>query len=86
MMIIENASPIKTGDIVELLPTNQENRVLLSDEKKFAWTVIVPQAWPRCFGGKEGILIECTKDKKHSLWVEPADITLLLYAESRFRD
>ena len=85
-MVIASASPIKVGDIVELLPTNNRNRQLRSQEKKIAWEVVVATAWPQCFGGKEGILIECTKDKKHSRWVEPTDITLLSYAESRFRD
>ena len=84
-MVIASASPIKIDDIVELLPTTEENRQLRK-EKKIAWTVVVAAAWPQCFGGKEGVLIECTRDKKHNRWVEPADITLLSYAESRFRD
>tara|TARA_B100001245_G_scaffold136354_1_gene101280 strand:- start:14585 stop:14821 length:237 start_codon:yes stop_codon:yes gene_type:complete len=77
---------IKQGDIVELLPTNNRNRQLRTQEKKIAWTVIVPAAWPQCFGGKEGILIESHKDRKHSRWVEPKDITLLEYAENGFRE
>ena len=85
-MVIASASPLKVGDIVELLPTNNRNRQLRSQEKKIAWTVLVSQAWPQCFGGREAILIESTRDEKHSRWVEPKDITLLSYAESSFRD
>ena len=80
-----SANPLKEGDIVELLPTNNRNRQLRNQEKKIAWTVLVACAWPQCFGGKQVILIESTKDEKHSRWVEPQDISLLEYAEARFR-
>ena len=48
---------IKVGDIVELLPTNNRNRQLRVQEKKYDWKVI-EIGTPQCYVGKLAYLIE----------------------------
>ena len=70
---------IKIGDIVELLPTNQRNRQLRSQEKKYDWRVI-EIGTPQCYFGKLAYLIEF--DINHSRWVLPEDVKIKYYRES----
>ena len=53
MVIYSTSDKIKVGDIVELQPTNQRNRQLRSQEKKYLWEVL--QICPViCFNGEIG--------------------------------
>ena len=74
---------IKTGDIVELLGTNQRNRQLRSQEKKRFWTV-VKIGTPQCFFGKEGFLIQHVSG--HDRWVLADDIQITHYRENYLND
>ena len=71
-------SKIKVGDIVELLPSNQRNRQLRSQEGKYYWRVS-EIGTPQCFFGKLAFLIEF--DINHSRWVLPEDVKLKYYRE-----
>ena len=70
---------IKVGDIVELLPTNNRNRQLRAQEKKYDWKVL-EIGTPQCYVGKLAYLIE--HDMNHSRWVLPEDIAIKYYKES----
>ena len=69
---------IKTGDIVELLGTNQRNRQLRSQEKKYYWKVL-KIGTPQCYFGKLAYLIEY--DINHSRWVLPEEVAIKAYRE-----
>ena len=69
----------KVGDIVELLPTNNRNRQLRSQEKKHHWKVI-KIGTPQCYNGNLAYLIEY--DINHSRWVLPEDVVIRYYKES----
>ena len=70
---------IKVGDIVELLPTNNRNRQLRAQEKKYDWKVI-EIGTPQCYFGELAYHIEY--DVNHSRWVLPEDIAIKYYKES----
>jgi len=74
---------IKTGDIVELLGTDNRNRQLRSQEKKRFWTVI-KIGTPQCFFGKEGFLIQHVSG--HDRWVIADDIQITLNREDYLND
>jgi len=73
---------ILVGDIVELLPTNQRNRQLRSQDKKYEWVVRKIDPSTICFGKDEGIYIESCVDQWHSRWVQRADIKLIEFKEN----
>ena len=72
-------SQVKVGDIVELLPSNQRNRQLRSQEGKYYWRVL-EIGTPQCFFGELAYHIEF--DVNHSRWVLPEDIKLKIYREA----
>ena len=72
-------SPVKVGDIVELMPTNQRNRQLRSQEGKYDWRVI-EIGTPQCYFGKLAYHIEF--DVNHSRWVLPDEVQIKYYRES----
>ena len=74
---------IKTGDIVELLPTNNRNRQLRSQNGKYEWVVIKIDPATICFNNQEGILIQSVIDRKHDRWVQREDIQLTEFRENR---
>ena len=73
---------LKPGDIVELQPTNQRNRQLRSQEKKWEWVIVKIDPETICFKNEEGILIQSVIDRKHDRWVQRTDIVLLQYEEN----
>ena len=73
---------IKIGDIVELLPTNNRNRQLRSQNGKYEWVVIKIDPETICFNNQEGILIQSIIDRKHDRWVQREDIQLTKYREN----
>ena len=73
---------IKTGDIVELLPTNNRNRQLRAQNGKYEWIVIKIDPETICFNNQEGILIQSTIDRKHDRWVQRDDIQLTISREN----
>ncbi len=80
MVIYSSADKIKVGDIVELQPTNQRNRQLRSQEKKYLWEVL--QICPViCFKGEIGYDIKHV-GSEHSRWVERDDIEVDTYREN----
>ena len=74
---------IKIGDIVELLPTNNRNRQLRSQNGKYEWVVIKIDPKTICFNKQEGILIQSVIDRNHDRWVQRADIQLTEFRENR---
>ena len=70
---------IKVGDIVELLPTNNRNRQLRVQEKKYDWKVL-EIGTPQCYVGKLAYLIE--HDMNQSRWLLPEDNAIKYYKES----
>ena len=72
-------SKIKVGDIVELLPSNQRNRQLRSQEGKYYWRVL-EIGTPQCFFGEEGFHIGCITEE-HTRWVQPDDVQIKYYRE-----
>tara|TARA_R110000824_G_scaffold10718_5_gene46920 strand:- start:2429 stop:2659 length:231 start_codon:yes stop_codon:yes gene_type:complete len=73
---------IKIGDIVELLPTNNRNRQLRSQNGKYEWVVIKIDPETICFNNQEGILIQSVIDRKHDRWVQREDIQLTKFREN----
>jgi|TARA_B110001454_G_scaffold153085_1_gene142418 hypothetical protein len=73
---------IKIGDIVELLPTNNRNRQLRSQNGKYEWVVIKIDPETICFNNQEGILIQSIIDRKHDRWVQREDIQLTKFREN----
>ena len=72
---------IKEGDIVELLPTDNRNRQLRSQEKKYDWEVLTVGT-PQCLAGRLGFFIKHL-GSDHTRWVAESDITLRTYKEHR---
>ena len=72
---------ITVGDIVELLPSNNRNRQLRSQEKKYEWEVLKIDPETICFKGNEGILIKHV-GSDHDRWVQREDIKLLHFKEN----
>ena len=80
MVIFSTKELISIGDIVELQPTNQRNRQLRSQEKKYLWEVL--QICPViCFNGETGYDIKHV-GSEHSRWVERDDIEVDTYREN----
>ena len=73
---------LKPGDIVELQPTNQRNRQLRSQEKKWEWVIVKIDPETICFKNEEGILIQSVIDPKHDRWVQRNDIKLIEFKEN----
>jgi len=72
---------IKVGDIVELLPTNNRNRQLRSQENKHIWEVM--QIKPvMCFGGDLGFDIKHV-GSNHTRWVKVDEIQISEFRENR---
>ena len=80
--ILVDTLMIKIGDIVELLPTNQRNRQLRSQDGKKDWVVIKIDPKTICFNKQEGIFIESVIDSKHTRWVQREDIQLSQFREN----
>jgi hypothetical protein len=72
---------IKVGDIVELMPTNNRNRQLRNQEKKYHWRVVKIDPETICFGRNEGILIEHI-GSSHDRWVQRDDIEVVEFREN----
>ena len=80
MVIYSSLDKIKVGDIVELQPTNQRNRQLRSQEKKYLWEVL--QICPViCFAGEVGYDIKHI-GSDHSRWVKRDEIEIDTYREN----
>ena len=67
---------------MELLPTNNRNRQLRSQDGKHEWRVIKIDPETICFNNQEGILIQSVIDRQHDRWVQREDIVLLQYEEN----
>jgi len=72
---------ITVGDVVELLPTNNRNRQLRSQEGKHIWKVLKIEV-AMCTKPNLGFLIQSTKDPSHDRWVLAEEITVLEYKEN----
>jgi hypothetical protein len=75
---------ITVGDVVELLPTNNRNRQLRSQEGKHIWKVLKIEA-AMCTRPDLGFLIQSVKDSSHERWVLVEDITIHEYKENELR-
>ena len=73
---------IKEGDIVELLPTDNRNRQLRSQENKYDWEVLKIDT-PQCLSGKLGYFIKHI-GSAHTRWVTVNDIKLRTFRENRY--
>ena len=73
---------IKVGDIVELQPTDNRNRQLRSQEKKYNWEVLQIDT-PQCLSGRLGFFIKHI-GSPHTRWVAESDITIRTYKENRY--
>jgi hypothetical protein len=71
---------LKVGDIVELQPTNQRNRQLRGQEKKYLWEVIKIEP-TQCFKNEEGIYIKHV-GSSHERWVQRNDVSINTYREN----
>ena len=70
----------KVGDIVELLPSNNRNRQLRSQENKHIWEVV--QIKPvMCFGGDLGFDIKHV-GSNHTRWVKADEIQISEFREN----
>ena len=67
---------------MELQPTNQRNRQLRSQEKKWEWVIVKIDPETICFKNEEGILIQSVIDRKHDRWVQRNDIKLIEFKEN----
>ena len=73
---------IKEGDIVELLPTDNRNRLLRSQEKKYDWEVLTVGT-PQCLAGRLGFFIKHL-GSAHTRWVSENDIKLHEFRENTY--
>ena len=73
---------IKEGDIVELLPTDNRNRQLRSQEKKYDWEVLTVGT-PQCLAGRLGFFIKHL-GSDHTRWVSENDIKLHEFRENTY--
>ena len=72
---------ITVGDIVELLPSNNRNRQLRSQDGKHIWKVVkIEEA--QCTAPDLGFLIQSIKDPSHDRWVLQEEIFVLEYKEN----
>ena len=72
----------KVGDIVELLPINQRNRQLRSQEKKHIWEVLTVDT-PIYLKGDLGFMIKHV-GSDHTRWVTAEDIKITQYKENTY--
>ena len=72
----------KVGDIVELLPTNQRNRQLRSQEKKHIWEVLTVDT-PIYLKGDLGFMIKHV-GSDHTRWVCSDDIKISEFRENTY--
>ena len=72
----------RVGDIVELLPTNNRNRQLRSQENKHFWEVLTVDT-PIYLKGDMGYMIKHV-GSDHTRWVTVEDITICHFRENRY--
>jgi len=72
---------VKIGDIVELMPTDNRNRQLLSQKKKRIWEVIKVSSSTQAFNGAPGISI-LHRATNHERWVQEDDIVIIEYVDN----
>ena len=72
----------KVGDIVELLPTNNRNRQLRSQENKHFWEVLSVDT-PVYLKGDLGFMIKHV-GSDHSRWVIADDIKIQEFRENTY--
>ena len=72
----------KVGDIVELLPTNNRNRQLRSQESKHIWEVLTVDT-PIYLKGDLGFMIKHV-GSDHTRWVTADDIKITQYQENTY--
>ena len=72
----------KIGDIVELLPTNNRNRQLRSQENKHFWEVLTVDK-PIYLKGDLGFMIKHV-GSDHTRWVTAEDIKITQYQENTY--
>jgi len=75
---------LKTGDIVELQPTDNRNRQLINEDKKRIWEVLKTSAQVQGLGNGPGVLI-LHRVTKHERWVPEDDIVIIDYVETQER-
>ena len=72
---------LKTGDIVELQPTDNRNRQLINQDKKRIWEVVKTSTRVQGLGNEPGVLI-LHRITKHERWVPEGDIAISEYVEN----
>ena len=72
----------KVGDIVELLPTNQRNRQLRSQERKHIWEVLTVDT-PIYLKGDLGFMIKHL-GSDHTRWVTADNIKITQFRENTY--
>ena len=72
----------KVGDIVELLPNNNRNRQLRSQENKHIWEVLTVDT-PIYLKGDMGFLIKHV-GSNHTRWVTADDIKISGFRENTY--
>ena len=72
---------LKTGDIVELQPTNNRNRQLINQDKKRIWEVLKTSAQVQALGNGPGVLI-LHRITQHERWVPDDDIAISDYVDN----
>ena len=72
----------RVGDIVELLPTNNRNRQLRSQENKHFWEVLSVDT-PIYLQGDLGFMLKHV-GSKHTRWAAVDDITIHEYKENTY--
>ena len=79
--IVETKLP-KVGDIVELLPTNNRNRQLRSQENKHFWEVLQVDK-PIYLKGDLGFMLKHV-GSNHTRWAAADDIKIHEYKENTY--
>ena len=72
----------KVGDIVELLPSNNRNRLLRSQENKHFWEVLTVDT-PIYLKGDLGFMIKHV-GSDHTRWVVAEDIEISEFRENTY--
>jgi len=72
---------LKTGDIVELQPTDNRNRQLINEDKKRIWEVLKTSAQVQALGNGPGVMI-LHRVTKHERWVPEDDIAITEYVDN----
>ena len=73
---------IKVGDIVELLPTNNRNRQLRSQENKHFWEVLQVDT-PIYLQGELGFMLKAV-GSNHTRWAEAGEIKIHEFRENTY--